>query len=216
MYSYVEDKQFVSRMRNLCGRIMQECCHIFKEEYDIGANFYLVGSGAKNLIMQNERNPIDLDYNLEVVRCEDFRDCRRIKEDVRKAFNSALHEFGWRDCQDSTSSLTTAKYHFTQGNQTEFSMDVCIVCRDVENKYYRLIHRKIGCIDFGDYYWNLAPESKQLKRKVDSIKRKGKWELVRIEYKKLKNKYLQCNDHNHPSFICYVEVVNNIYNSCNQ
>lgn len=95
-------------------------------------------------------------------------------------------------------------------------MDVCIVCRDVENKYYRLIHRKIGCIDFGDYYWNLAPESKQLKRKVDSIKRKGKWELVRIEYKKLKNKYLQCNDHNHPSFICYVEVVNNIYNSCNQ
>ena len=50
--------------------------------------------------MQNERNPIDLDYNLEVVRCEDFRDCRRIKEDVRKAFNSALHEFGWRDCQD--------------------------------------------------------------------------------------------------------------------
>lgn len=153
--------------------------------------------------MQNERNPIDLDYNLEVVRCEDFRDCRRIKEDVRKAFNSALHEFGWRDCQDSTSSLTTAKYHFTQGNQTEFSMDVCIVCRDVENKYYRLIHRKIGCIDFGDYYWNLAPESKQLNRKADSIKRKGKWELVRIEYKKLKNKYLQCNDHNHPSFICY-------------
>ena len=127
MYSYVEDKQFVSRMRNLCGRIMQECCHILKEEYDIGANFYLVGSGAKNLIMQNERNPIDLDYNLEVVRCEDFRDCRRIKEDVRKAFNSALHEFGWRDCQDSTSSLTTAKYHFTQGNQTEFSMDVLYV-----------------------------------------------------------------------------------------
>ena len=86
-------------MEGLC----RNRCHILKEEYDIGANFYLVGSGAKNLIMQNERNPIDLDYNLEVVRCEDFRDCRRIKEDVRKAFNSALHEFGWRDCQDSTS-----------------------------------------------------------------------------------------------------------------
>lgn len=158
--------------------------------------------------MQNERNPIDLNYNLEVVRCEDFRDCRRIKEDVRKAFNSALHEFGWRDCQDSTSSLTTAKYHFTQGNQTEFSMDVCIVCRDVENKYYRLIHRKIGCIDFGDYYWNLAPESKQLKRK-------GKWELVRIEYKNLKINI--CNVMTIITlFICYVEVVNNIYNSCNQ
>ena len=61
MYKYVEDKQFLSCMRSLCGEIMQDLCHTLKEEYDIGASFYLVGSGARNLILQNANQPIDLD-----------------------------------------------------------------------------------------------------------------------------------------------------------
>ena len=67
MYEYVNDKEFLSRMRSLCGEIMQDLCHTLKSEYDIGASFYLVGSGAKNLIMQNANRPIDLDYNLEII-----------------------------------------------------------------------------------------------------------------------------------------------------
>jgi hypothetical protein len=55
MFDYVEDKEFLSRMRNLCGEIMQDFCHYLKEDYDIGAIFYLVGSGAKNLIVQTLR-----------------------------------------------------------------------------------------------------------------------------------------------------------------
>ena len=69
MYKYVEDKQFLSRMRSLCGEIMQDLCHTLKEEYDIGASFYLVGSGARNLILQNANRPIDLDY---MVLCQDL------------------------------------------------------------------------------------------------------------------------------------------------
>ena len=80
MFDYVKDKEFLSRMRNLCGEIMQGFCHYLKEDYDIGAVFYLVGSGARNLIVQNASLPIDLDYNLEIVRCQDFKDCRTIKE----------------------------------------------------------------------------------------------------------------------------------------
>ena len=37
MYKYVENKQFLSRMRSLCGEIMQDLCHTLKEEYDIFA-----------------------------------------------------------------------------------------------------------------------------------------------------------------------------------
>lgn len=132
MYKYVEDKQFLSRMRSLCGEIMQDLCHTLKEEYDIGASFYLVGSGARNLILQNANQPIDLDYNLEITRTDDWEDCKEIKECVRKAFNIVLREYGWSDCQDSTSSLTTEKRHFNQGNSTEFSMDICIVCEDTD------------------------------------------------------------------------------------
>ena len=31
------------------------------------------------------------------------------------------------------------------------------------------------------------------------------------EYIKIKNNYLAHNDHNHPSFVCYVEAVHNVY-----
>lgn len=50
-------------------------------------------------------------------------------------------------------------------------------------------------------------------KKADYIKSKGKWALVRKQYKKIKNKYLTSNDYNHSSFICYIEAVNNVYNS---
>lgn len=79
MYKYVEDKQFLSRMRSLCGEIMQDLCHTLKEEYDIGASFYLVGSGARNLILQNANRPIDLDYNLEITRIDDWKIAKKSK-----------------------------------------------------------------------------------------------------------------------------------------
>lgn len=127
MFEYVEDKEYLSRVRSVCGEIMQDFCHTLKEDYDIGSTFYLVGSGAKNLIVQNASQPIDLDYNLEIVRCEYFGDCRKLKECARKAFNKALSMNGWGDCEDSTSSLTTERRHFTQG-QSDFIFNRCLHC----------------------------------------------------------------------------------------
>lgn len=213
MYEYVKDKQFLSRMRSLCGEIIQDLCHTLKEECDIGAVCYLVGSGARNLITQNANRPIDLDYNLEIVRIDDYEKCRDIKESVRKAFNIVLREHGWSDCQDSTSSLTTEKRHFTEENNTEFSIDVCIVRRDTKDNYYRLIHKKTGWTSLDKYCWEQAPNSAKVRQKAECIKRNGKWTLVREQYLKIKNQYLTSNDYNHSSFICYIEAVNNVYNS---
>lgn len=213
MFDYVEDREFLSRMRNLCGGIMQDFCHCLKEDYDIGARFFLVGSGARNLIVQNASLPIDLDYNLEIVRCEDFEDCGFLRECARKTFNKVLNEYGWGDCKNSTSSLTTKKVHFVEGNPTEFSMDVCIVCRDTAEHFYRLKLKKTGFTYLDEYYWNEAPHSAGIQKKAKYIKERGKWQLVRTQYLDIKNRYLQQNDHDHPSFICYIEAVNNVYNA---
>lgn len=215
MYHYVEDKEFVSRMRNLCGNIMQDLCHTLKEEYDIGATFYLVGSGARNLITQNADEPIDLDYNLEITKCAYLNNCSQIKEAVGKSFNKVLNKRGWSDCQDSTSSLTTEKRYFTDGNDTDFSMDVCVVYSDSIGNWYRLIHNKTGQTKNDRYHWDMSPHSSKVRDKAEYIKNEGKWLLVREQYLKIKNKYLRQNDHNHPSFICYIEAVNNVYNSRN-
>lgn len=231
MYNYVTDKQLISSMRSLSGNMMQDLCHILKEKYDIGAMFTLVGSGARNLILQNANEPIDLDYNLKIIRIDDYEDCPYIKECVRKAFNIVLRKYGWEDCEDSKSSLTTKKHHLP-GNKTLFSIDVCIVCEDEDGNLYRLIHKKTGNTNVksisyaasiypglvigspdNQYYWNKAPNSRDIKYKVDYIKSNGKWELVREQYMNIKNRYLTQNDNNHPSFICYIEAVNNVYNS---
>ena len=139
--------------------------------------------------------------------------CRTIKECAKKAFNKALSMNGWGDCEDSTSSLTTQRRRFEQGNQTAFSMDVCIVVTKNDDNIYRLIHEKTGYTYYDQYYWNQAPNSSGIRKKVDFIKSQGKWSLVREQYLRIKNKYLTSNDHNHPSFICYMEAVNNVYNS---
>ena len=80
MYHYLEDKEFIHDMRSLSGEIMQTSCHYLKNDHGIGANFYLVGSGARNLILQNGNGPVDLDYNLEIIKCEDYNDTRHLKE----------------------------------------------------------------------------------------------------------------------------------------
>lgn len=212
MYNYVTDKKFISKMKGLCGDIMQELCHQLKEEYDIGANFYMVGSGARNLIMQNGNNPIDLDYNLEIVHCE-YSNARDIKENVMKALNKVLEEYNIAACKDSTSAITTKKVYFTKGNKTKFFMDIAIVYRDKnDNMYYRLIHSKTGFIGFDQYYWVQAPNSKHIREKVKKIKEFGMWGDVREQYRNIKNRYLCYNDYNHSSFICYIEAINNVYN----
>ncbi len=212
MYHYLEDKEFISKMKTLAGEILQDLCHTLKEDYDIGMRFYLVGSGARNLITQNGNNPVDLDYNLEIVRCENLKSGRYLKECVKKSFNKALKDFDLHDCEDSTSTLTSGLIYFTSGNKTEFKIDVCITYRDNDN-YYRLMHKKTGFTWRDEYYWNIAPNSSKLKKKADCIKSKDKWDLVRKQYLDIKNRYLCWDDCNHSSFICYIEAVNNVYNS---
>ena len=72
MYHYLDDKEFLHEIRSLSGDIMQLVCHYLKEDYDIGANFCLVGSGARNLILQNEKKSVDLDYNLGIMKIADI------------------------------------------------------------------------------------------------------------------------------------------------
>ena len=213
MYHYYEDKEFLRKMRAESGGIMRELCHTLKEDFDIGATPFLVGSGAKNLVTQNGNQPVDLDYNLEIVRCEDFDDCRYLKECVRKSFDKVLRAHGWWTCQDSTSALTAKHPYRGLNPRNQYAIDVCIVMQDEDGHYHRLIHKKTrwGCDD--EYYWNIGPNSRELKKKEAYIRKHGKWELVRDQYLRLKNHYLTQNDHDHPSFICYIEAVNNVYNS---
>ena len=213
MYHWIKDRKFLGKMKRLCSDVVNQLVQEINKDDRMFVRSFLVGSGARNLFTQNGNQPIDLDYNLEIINYNyrDFSTRREIKEYIRKKFNIVLEKNDFSDCQDSTSALTTRKIHFTQGNQTEFSIDICIVKKDIYG-WHRLIHNKYGNIYTDPYHWEIVRDSKGLDDRVKWLKDNDLWEEVRETYLNKKNKYLRCPyDHNHSSFIVYIESVNEVY-----
>lgn len=77
-----------------------------------------------------------------------------------------------------------------------------------------MIHNK-NVWEYGNdqYVWNEVPSSHNIAQKVKQIKINDLWLDVRERYIYLKNLYLShLLEKDHPSFIVYVEAVNQIYN----
>lgn len=216
MYHYLEDRDFEHRMRKFGGEVMQAFCHTLKEDHDIGATFCLIGSGRRNLITQNARQPVDLDYNLEILRCDDIDDCRGLKQKAQKALDKALSRVPQYYCRDSTSVLTSKLIRLRSGDPI-FTIDVCIIFRDEDGQQYRLIHEKTGFSWSDRYFWNEAPSARDVGKKAEYIRQHGQWESLREEYLRLKNHYLSRGESGtHPSYICYAEAVSIVYSRRNR
>lgn len=215
MYHFIEDKEFLKNLRSVCSNLVNQLVQEINNEGKMIVEAHSVGSGSRNLETQNEFEPVDLDYNISIIRCWDINDCQGIKEYIRKKFNVILSRNGWGDCQDSTSALTTEYRYFTSGNNTRFSIDLGIVVEDSKGSWWRLIHQKTGYTRNDAWIWNQGRNSNNLIKKVDWLKNHNYWNEVRESYLTKKNLYLTRNDYNHPSFICYIEAVNEVYGRYN-
>lgn len=213
MYHWVEDKKFLGRMKRLCSDIVNQLVQAINNEEKMYVRAYMVGSGAKNLITQNAEEPIDLDYNLEIIECYDFNinNGRAIKEYVQEKFDEILSKNDLDDCGDSKSVLTSGYIEFKTGNKTNFSIDIAIVKQN-NNGWDRLIHHKTGFTYLDQYYWNPAPNSRGLSEKANQLKEENCWKEVRDIYLEKKNMYLSRQDQTHTSFIIYIETINEAYN----
>ena len=214
MYHYVEDKQYIKQANIFCSNLVNQLVQRLNN-IGIKAGMYVVGSKRRNMITQNEKEPIDFDYNVLIENVYSYPDIRRLKEDVRKTFNDILSANGLDDCDDSTSALTTKQIVLDEGNKTPFSIDVALVGYNRSGQLQRLIHKKAEMVEFDQYYWNIVPDYEGLEQKIDFLK-PDHWIEVRKVYLKRKNLYLSRQDHDHPSFVCYIEAVNEVYDSkCN-
>ena len=166
-----------------------------------------------DMITRNGDGPYDLDYNLLVMKADnEYRDPRLLKDTIRNALNKAVGGKFFSDAQDSTSCLT-ALLHFKDTPNVEFSFDVAIITKNKNGNYMRLIHNKnVYALGLDQYTWNEVPRSHQVKDKADELKEAGLWQEVRDRYLEKKNMYLSWQDRNHPSFVVYVEAVNEVYN----
>ena len=213
MYQYVESNE-VKRYRSYCSKVLEDVRDDLYDSFGINTNFSLVGSGgdARNMVTRNGNAPFDLDYNLYIISMPDefWGDLRKLKETVRCSLNKAVGNSFFSDGKDSTSVITSI-LHFNDSPKVEFSFDVAILARNSDGDYCRLIHNKNYGI-YDQWTWCQVPSSKDVRDKAIAIKENSLWGEVRAKYLDKKNMYLLRGDTNHPSFVVYVESVNEIYN----
>lgn len=180
----------------------------------INSKYYIIGSAGKRnlvtrLVIGEERQPIDVDINLEIDLFSLYKNYRRLdflKEFIRNELNRIIKESNksFSDGQNSSSVLTYILSN--DKDQIAFSFDIAIVSRNKNNELQRLKFAKKS----NSYTWTVVFDSSNLEEKVRLIKTKEDWNKLRTTYLKLKNKYI--GDENHPSYVCYKMAVEEIYN----
>lgn len=209
----IVDEAECRRYRSDCSAVLKQVCSMLKEK-GISAQFTLVGSGARNMVTRNGDGPFDLDYNLEIIKASEeyWNDLRHLKDTIRILLDKAEKLNCFSESQDSTSCLT-ALLHFKDEPAIKFKFDVAIVSRNSKGKLRRLIHNKNAWgLGMDQYVWNEIPDSHNVAQKVKRLKAEGLWLTVRDRYVDRKNTFLsRWLDKDHPSFIIYIETVNEIY-----
>lgn len=218
-YDYPQEKDFLKDAQSVSAAILEDLQASVREE-GIPCQFFLVGSGGRNMITRNGDGPIDFDYNLNILSFDDWKGKgagKRLKDTIHALLNDVLRAWHLSGAEDSTSSLTIKLMYLSDyGEELKFSIDIAIVVRDQQGSYHRLIHEKHGNSHVDRWLWNKIPDSRDVAERAKLIKQKGKWQAVRTRYLEKKNHYFSKGDNNHSSFICYIESVNEVYFSLKQ
>lgn len=211
MMHYVKNST-VKPYRSFSADKMNQVKQMLKAEYNLDSDFYLVGSGAKNLVTQNEKEPFDLDWNLEVYNLnEPTKNAEWLKNTIMNFLNKILEDTPFKNCQDSTAVITS---RWVSKDGLEFSFDIAILVRNSVGTFCRMIHDKY----LNRYYWNEVPNSNEVYEKMEKLKESGWWDDIRETYLNKKNMYLKRADReNHPSFNVFVETINEVwYKACSK
>lgn len=188
MYEYVNDAT-IQPYRKYCTAILTELRDALNNEREIKTEFYLVGSGAKNLVTRNGNGPFDLDYNLSILSMPNqyWNDLKQLKDIVRNTLNHIVDDTLFSDGQDSKSVITSNLILKKINPQKAFSFDIAILAKNGNGNLCRLIHNKKQIEQFT---WCEVPSSQNIGQKAHSLKRYGWWNKVRDTYLTKKNWYL--------------------------
>lgn len=196
-YTYVPYKK-VKPYKKEFETYLVEVKKELKEEYQVKCNIYPTGSVAKKLVTQNNEC-FDLDFNLEIIGNQRYPD-KKLKNLIIEILNKKIlqnnkYSYG----KDSTSSITF--HHKCE----KVSIDIGILKRNKKNELERLIHDKKS----DEYKWNLIKDSEDIENKARKLRKEKK---LQNEIRKLYLKKKNNNTHSSPSFIIYIEVINELYN----
>lgn len=204
MYKYVTNKHELDELKKACETIIKNVQTSWLKDY-FTFQFNLIGSGSNNLITQNgDDGEYDLDYNFILQKDKQglINDPKKIKELFILSFNKANPNLGFKPAENSTSVITSKLIY---GNRFRFSFDVAILCEGNDGNYLKIVQNKSN----NQYYWNEVPHSRNYQTTIKLIKKKGKWNELRIRYLELKNLFLSRGE-DIASFSILIQALNEI------
>lgn len=209
MFEYVSRRE-VAEYKAYCSDVLNRLKMKLENEHDIRTYVTLIGSGAQNMVMRNGKGSFDLDYNLVLtfVPQEYEKSLKRLKNLIQGILDDLVDK-RFTHGKDSTSSITYLA-HARERKTVVFSFDVALIRE--KGGQSKLVHDKKKDI----FIWNQIRDSGDLDKKVAMIKKGGRWKNVRDDYRELKNMYLKMSDRDHPSFVVYIQAVNQVYHAMRQ
>lgn len=127
MYDFVYSSD-VSQYREICSDILTKLQSCLKKEHDINTQFTLVGLRSENLVMRNGFDPLEMDYNLQIIgMADEYRDnLFKLKNAVRDSLNNIAGSTWFYDnfsrCAPAMSSLLYFKN--APNENFRFSVDI--------------------------------------------------------------------------------------------
>ena len=205
MYKIAENTELIKEARGECSSYMKSLEKLLKDEFNISSQISLVGSAKRKLITSNgHNNNFDFDYNIFIYDGMKY-DPFVLKRTIQTAFNKIMKQNGLKDVDDSTSSLTSKPMVFDNDpSNTYFHIDLGIITKHGDS-IHRLIHDK----RHNRMFWNIVAPIDSFTKKERAVKGQY-WAHVCNTYIKKKNLYMNDKEH-HPSFICYKEAINQVY-----
>lgn len=216
MIQYVENPAFLSEIRGVGTHLMQHLSHRLSKEHNMFTTPVCLGTSRKKLITQNDQDPMELDYILRIERWDDLYNCEAIHQAVLNVFQDIVRRHHYGRCVATTNTISTKRIRIQDDEQITFKVNITVCFKKPDGTMNRLMHEKSHFPNPSKYYWVHIPDSQGLKEKADFIKEKNKWEQLLEQYLITKNKYLNSDDHTHPSFVCYTEAVNHVYHAIEQ
>lgn len=167
--------------------------------------FTFIGSSERNMITYDPttNRGFDFDVNIEINDDEENYNPKEIRDILREALNRVALNYGYSPCEDSTSVLTIKCKDYRRSCILH-SCDFAIVHNCKEGQQYIRYSKQSKT-----YAWAFQTQPyHDLKRKADTLKKKGLWAEVLTVYLDKKNRNMDPDKH---SRSLYAETINECY-----
>lgn len=203
MYHTV-DQKICKELRIKCEEILKGVQDYISEYFTF--QFYLIGSGERKLVTQNDNGYFDLDYNLVLMKDKKglINNPKRIKDIFLDAFNKLNPDLGFSFAQNSTSVITSKLISKINNEKIKFSFDCAIMCEGNSGSMY-----KIAFVKPDRYLWNEIKDTKDFNAKYSFLVQNGRFKEIKDRYVYMKNLYLE-NGIKKSSYSILNEVVNDL------